>query len=275
MAENGDEIVRETKRVPAKWQDKVAAAEVKWANGFVKVGGKHVAAQGLISRKGYIRITPNNDDNEWIEISKPDRLDELECIAAEVLHGRTATVFEGLVLAPLRGQSKRTVEELAYQFNVSRDRIYRITDRAKRKIIDKLRVSRKQSEDQDGRPLPPPELDAYREGKSKEKCPTCGRVYAWKPLHCAVGQSHARPECLHALERGRALDRKMAEYEKKWELWRETHGRIYSARESARFLAERAAVDAEMEALHAKWRQAEAELELFGEQEPADADPQK
>src|SRR5262249_47232492 len=96
----------------------VQGFESKWASGYTKTAGKTVVCDGLVSRKGNRRILPNDDDDGWLERCKEYRLDELEAIAKEIFHGRNATVFEGLVLAPLRGERGRTVEELANQFGL-------------------------------------------------------------------------------------------------------------------------------------------------------------
>jgi hypothetical protein len=47
-------------------------------------------------------------------------------LVGKVLHGRNATVFEGLVLNPLLGKPAKTVQELAKQFGVPADRIHKI-----------------------------------------------------------------------------------------------------------------------------------------------------
>lgn len=115
----------------------VAGFEAKWAAGHTKIAGKHIAADGLVSKGGYRRILPDYKDagdEVWDEI----RRKQLEEIAGEVLSGRTATVFDALVLAPLRGKQGRTVEDLANQFGVTTDRIHKIKHDATRKIEDGL-----------------------------------------------------------------------------------------------------------------------------------------
>ena len=103
-----------------------------------------------------------NDHELWA-----DRAEELADVAKEVLRGRNATVFEGRVIAPLRGDPKRSVEELAAQFGVSPAKIHKITERAKDRVLEVFRQ----------RMTPKTEGD---------KCPTCGRVYADGTLANAV-----------------------------------------------------------------------------------------
>ena len=129
--DEGD-LVNEIAAGKAKWQagnikagrkrDKVGATEAKLAAGFTKIGGKHVAADGLVSRRGYRRIIPNaGTDPDWLEY----RAEQLAEIASKVLHGRNATIFEARVIAPLKGLPKWSVEDLAKQFGVTPKRIYR------------------------------------------------------------------------------------------------------------------------------------------------------
>src|SRR5262245_9614487 len=47
--------------------------ESRWAAGYTKTAGKTVAADGLVSRSGFRRILPNNDDDEWIEDFKREQ----------------------------------------------------------------------------------------------------------------------------------------------------------------------------------------------------------
>lgn len=115
--------------------DAIGASEARHASGFVKVAGKHKSADGLLSRGGYRRVLPDYEDAEWLDLEKPERLAELEEIKSKVLHGRNATIFEQLVLAPLRGERGKTVEELAEQFNKSPDRIYKVKHKAKARVM--------------------------------------------------------------------------------------------------------------------------------------------
>jgi len=250
--------------------------ESKWAAGYTKTSGKTVAADGLVSRNGYRRILPENDDSEWLECSKDYRLDELEDIAKQIFHGRNATVFEALFLAPLRGESGRTVEDLAGQFGATPHRIYKIKNECKSRVIDRLRAAQSSEIDHRGRPIVPKEIRDSMDGeKNQEKCGVCGRVYAWtlSPA-CSgrVGQTAAstRPECLRAQQRAKELDRQMSDYRKKAAEWRETHRHIDNARWNARYKAEREALRAEQAAIEAAFRQAEAEQALFGKPDPND-----
>src|SRR5262249_13153455 len=109
----------------------VQGYESRWAAGYTKVAGKTTVADGVLSRGGFRRILPNDDDDGWLKHCKEYRLRELEDIAKDIFHGRNATVFEGLLLAPLRGERGRTVEELADQFGLTPQQIYKIKNKCK------------------------------------------------------------------------------------------------------------------------------------------------
>jgi hypothetical protein len=160
----------------------LARHESRRAAGFERVEGKHVKADGLVSRRGKRRILPDDDLDKWREFRKDDQREKLERVAAEVLHGRNATIFGGLVLDRLCGKPGKTVEDLAYQFGVSRERIYRIQYNCTQKVMEGLRWRT------DDHGLPPrPEfpaalerfMDFMRTGKIKneENCSVCGRYY--------------------------------------------------------------------------------------------------
>ena len=107
--------------------------ETKWAAGQTKVGGKHVAADGLVSRLGHRRIIPGitEEEREWLEVHTW-RLQE---IAKQVLHGRNATIFEKCVINPLLGEPKSSVERVAAQFNIKPKRVYNIIDKCEEKVL--------------------------------------------------------------------------------------------------------------------------------------------
>ena len=161
--------------------------EAKWAAGHSKVGGRHVAADGLVARSGRRRILPNEPDVAWLEDAwLEDAAEKLGKIAKETLHGRNATVFEGRVLDPLMGRRKRSVEELAAQFGVTSAKIHKITEKAKERVA--AAVIR------------------YKQGKSlapeEPACPTCGRWYSrgWEPCRRGYGflaaySPFTHPEC--------------------------------------------------------------------------------
>jgi hypothetical protein len=83
---------------------------------------------GLVSRRGYERVIPSGNSAD------ASHLEELVEIASKVLQGRNAAVFEALALGPLLGKPKKTVRELAEQFNVNAARIYRILSECWRKV---------------------------------------------------------------------------------------------------------------------------------------------
>src|SRR5262249_42647669 len=144
--------------------------------------------------------------DRWVHNFKDAQIDELEAVAAEVLHGRNATVFDALVLAPLRGDdTKRTVESLAQQFGVDAARIYRCKNRAKRRVSDAINV-RKSLETK-----VPDELIAFIEGvPANERCTICNRGFRWTDFalcNGVHGQTLAtRSECLQVKSRARKLD---------------------------------------------------------------------
>jgi hypothetical protein len=153
---------------------------------------------------------PERDYDPWIHNISEEQLDELQA-AAEVLHGRNATVFDALVLAPLRGESKRTVESLAHQFGVNAARIHRCKNRAKSQVVRAIR-RRKSLE-----PKAPSELIAFIEGvPNNERCTICGRGFSWTDFalcNGVFGQTlAARSECLQVKYRARKLDLLIAEY---------------------------------------------------------------
>jgi hypothetical protein len=122
----------------------VGKVEAFRGSGHAKAAGKHVSADGLVSRRGHRRILPDyeTDHNLWGE-----RADQLAEAAKRELRGRNATVFEGLVLNPLLGGQRRSVADLAHQFGVPEARIHRIQNENKIRMIAALK----------GEPIPPPE----------------------------------------------------------------------------------------------------------------------
>jgi hypothetical protein len=104
---------------PSSTSDETGGVDCKWRN-----------PDGLVSKRGYRRIAP--DEKRWLN---DNNIDELREIAARVLHGRNATVFEKHVTNPLIGLPKSSVRELAAQFGVTEKRIYKILDSCKQRII--------------------------------------------------------------------------------------------------------------------------------------------
>jgi hypothetical protein len=90
-------------------------------------------ADGLVSRGGYRRVLPDTDDVLDAELWA-ENAERLADLAKQHLRGRNATVFEGLLVNPLLGRGGRTVQELAAQFGVSSERIYRVMYDAKQRI---------------------------------------------------------------------------------------------------------------------------------------------
>lgn len=154
----------------------------------------------------------------WDYHRKPKQIEELEKASRRALRGRDAVVFESQVLAPLRGEHKQSVAELAADLGVSADRIYRIEYDAKQKV--RRAVCRDY-----GEPAKPDVLMAYIEGVfSNEMCSVCGRAFRWRDLALCNGiygdNLFPRPECLRAWSRAQELNRVMAAYKSEYAAWR-------------------------------------------------------
>ena len=136
--------------------------------GHVKLAGKHVSADGLVSRSGRRRIAPedllrDNAERDW-------QIDELKRLAKKALRGRNATVFRRSVLEPLEGIAGATYRQLADQFGCSITTIHRIIGTCHMRIAEALEAERKAV-------------------VGVDRCPTCGFVYGDSPneLPCARG----------------------------------------------------------------------------------------
>jgi hypothetical protein len=114
----------------------VEGFEDRWAAGFAKIDGRHVAADGMVSRRGRRRIIPDSGPGAaWLEW----RIEELATVAKEVLRGRNATVFEGRVLNPLMGRAQRSIQDLSDQLGRPPKRIYKILDECRHRIEEHRR----------------------------------------------------------------------------------------------------------------------------------------
>jgi hypothetical protein len=158
--------------------------EARRAAGFTKVDGKHVAADGLVSRRGYRKIIPEHLlETVWDREKWADRTAELADVAGKVLRGRNATIFEGRVLDPLKGRSKRSVEELAKQFGISTKRVYNIVERCSHRVMAALNAP-SQRMDTKAFIAAKKELDTWAES---QKCSLCGRCFALTALSACRG----------------------------------------------------------------------------------------
>jgi hypothetical protein len=181
-------------------EDPIASFEARWAAGFTKEGdGKHVMADGLVGRSGRRRILPADAGVKTAELDdwRWEKTDELVAAAKEVLHQRNASVFQGLVLDPLEGKPRRSVESLAAQFNVTPARIYRIEYDCKLKVMAKIEAKRAQTA-------------ASERTWADEVCRACGAVYsygAWPSMKAVCKGRHGNspsptlglnPHCLIA-----------------------------------------------------------------------------
>jgi hypothetical protein len=158
--------------------------EARRASGFTKVDGRHVAADGLVSRIGYRRIIPEHLlETVWDRETWADRAAELADVAGKVLHGRNATIFEGRVLDPLRGRPKRSVDDLAAQFGITTKRVYNIEERCSDRVKAALNAP-SQRMDTKGFIAAKNELDKWAES---QKCSLCGRYFALTALSACRG----------------------------------------------------------------------------------------
>lgn len=124
-----------------KQKDGIAAFEERQAAGFTKVAGKHIPADGLVSRRGQRRILPDGGpDLDWLEW----REEQLEEIVKQTLHGRDATIFRRRVI------ENGSVEDLAREFNVTPHEIYKRTEKSKNRVIAAARKAFGKSEAANG-----------------------------------------------------------------------------------------------------------------------------
>jgi hypothetical protein len=225
----------------------IAAYEAKRATGFTSDGsGKRIAADGLVSRGGYRRIIPGETTEE--ENKREWRAEELATIAAEIFSGRNATIFEGRILNPLMGRPKRSVEDLAAQFGIPTQRVYKIEERCRERVMAAFSTpSRKM--DHKGFVAAAGQLQKWAES---ERCSLCGRCLAPTPLPACRGAfanedfDDFRPECLRIQYRTEEFKMRLAALEAAHQQWFETEGRL---RENARWRAEYEATKAELAAL--------------------------
>jgi hypothetical protein len=121
-------------------------AEIFRSSGHVKAAGKHISADGLVSRRGYRRILPSDDGGD----AEAGRF-LVEEVAKEVLRGREATIFEKR-LAGVK------LEALAEQFGRSISFIHAVIEKSKVRVMQAIK-------------------DKLRPAAAGERCPTCGLFY--------------------------------------------------------------------------------------------------
>ena len=121
-------------------------AEVFRASGHVKAAGKHVSADGLVSRGGKRRILPSDDGGD----AEAGRF-LVEEVAKKVLRGREATIFEKR-LAGVK------LEALAEQFGRSISFIHAVIEKSKVRVMQAIK-------------------ERLRPSTAGERCPTCGLIY--------------------------------------------------------------------------------------------------
>ena len=104
--------------------DNVGKIEEYRARGHTKVAGKHVSADGLVSRSGYRRIPPKGllDDN----MERDSQIEDLKRLAESALRGRNRKIFTRNVIEPLEDLPGATYRELADQYGISIIKVHRI-----------------------------------------------------------------------------------------------------------------------------------------------------
>jgi hypothetical protein len=127
----------EKARVEDHRADPGTGIEAKYATGFSRQAGKHTAHTGPLTRgSGRLKIFPESTDLGKLY----DDLEKLKKVAGQVLRGRNATIFEKLVIKPLEdGVRHPPVKEVADQFNIKDERVYKIVDKCKQKIMRAVR----------------------------------------------------------------------------------------------------------------------------------------
>jgi hypothetical protein len=112
--------------------------EAKLASGFARQAGKHTAYSGPLTRGGRLKVFDEEVSAEELE-EWGDRAGEAIELAKKLFHGRTATILDGRLINPLRGQPRRSVEDLAAQFGIKAKQVYKIEDVAKRRLLAALK----------------------------------------------------------------------------------------------------------------------------------------
>ncbi|MGE3159789.1 MAG: hypothetical protein AB7E84_05395 [Xanthobacteraceae bacterium] len=111
-----------------KWEENRAA-------GFRKIAGKHVKVDGLVAKSGRRRILSEPPPDPLVTLWRAEKIRKR---LPDILHARSATVFEALFLNPLLGAPKRSAADLALQFGVPVARIYRVLHGAKRRVAEAI-----------------------------------------------------------------------------------------------------------------------------------------
>jgi hypothetical protein len=128
--------------------DNVGKIEEYRARGHAKVAGKHVRADGLVSRKGYRRIAPEKLLRDNME--RDSQIEELKRFAESVLSGRNRKIFTRNVIDPLDDLPGATYRELADQYGISITRVHRIIGDCHMRIAQALKEERKGREVKNG-----------------------------------------------------------------------------------------------------------------------------
>ena len=128
---------------------------------------KLVVKDGRTSRSGYRRILPESRPDDWhVEY----QIEELEDVVKAVLREKKATIFEALVLDPLRGRPGKTIDDLARQFGRSADYISRIKHKCKIRVQAEIEARRAAEA----------KVRAAAATQADETCGVCGRNYGAK-----------------------------------------------------------------------------------------------
>jgi len=168
----------------ARGRGGIEGFEDRQASGFKRVAGRHVAADGLVSRRGNRRIIPDHLlETVWDRDKWADRTAELADVAGKIFHGRNATIFEGRVLDPLMGKPKLPAVDLAKQFGIKTKLVYKIEKRCWDRVEAALNAP---SQRMDAKRFiaAKKELDKWAES---QKCSVCGRCFAVTALSACRG----------------------------------------------------------------------------------------
>lgn len=106
----------------------IEAEHARRVAGFVKVGGKHIMVDGLVSRSGRRRIIEEAGRRAFVE--------ELANVADYILSPRDADIFEARIINPLSGGQKWPVAELARRHGITTKAVYRSIEHSKARVFD-------------------------------------------------------------------------------------------------------------------------------------------
>jgi hypothetical protein len=120
--------------------DNVGKIEEYRATGHATVAGKHVSADGLVSRSGYRRVPSEELLRDNME--RDSQIEDLKRLAESVLRGRNRKIFTRRVIEPLDDLPGATFRELADQYGISVTKVHRIIGDCHMRIAQALEEER-------------------------------------------------------------------------------------------------------------------------------------